>query len=52
MQSNERRKCMITNKELHYVDSWANKIPMPGVEYSIKVLNSIKDCLETWKEKI
>lgn len=42
---------MITNKELQYVDSWATKIPMPGVEYSLKVLNSIKDCLQTWKEK-
>lgn len=43
---------MITNKELQYVDSWATKILMPGVEYILKVLNSIKDCLQTWKEKI
>lgn len=42
---------MITNKELQYVESWASKIPMPGIEYSIQVLNSIKKCLETWKEK-
>lgn len=42
---------MITNKEMQYVDFWANRIPMPGIEYSIQVLNSIKKCLETWKEK-
>lgn len=42
---------MITKKELQYVDLWANKIPMPGVEYSIKVLKSIKECLEIWQEK-
>lgn len=41
---------MITHKELQYVDVWANKIPMPGVENSIKVLNSIKKCLETWQK--
>ncbi len=42
---------MITNKELQYVNDWATKIPMPGVDYSIKVLNSIKDCLMIWNEK-
>lgn len=42
---------MITNKELQYVELWANRIPMPGVDYSIEVLKSIKKCMETWKEK-
>jgi len=42
---------MITSKELQYVDSWANKIPMPGVEYSKEVLEEIKKCYEIFKQK-
>lgn len=25
---------MITNKELGYVTSWANKVPYPGISYA------------------
>lgn len=42
---------MITSKELQYVDSWASKIPMPGVEYSKEVLEEIKACYELFKQK-
>ena len=42
---------MITSKELKYVNSWANKIPMPGVEYSKQVLEEIKKCYELYNEK-
>lgn len=37
---------MITTKELQYVDSWASKTPMPGIEYSTKVMEEIKECYE------
>lgn len=42
---------MITTKELQYVDAWATKIPMPGIEYSISVLKEMKECYETYKRK-
>lgn len=42
---------MITSKELQYVDSWANKTPMPGIEYSKKILEEMKKCYETYNEK-
>lgn len=42
---------MITSKELQYVSLWANKIPMPGVEYSKKVLEDIKKSYELYQEK-
>jgi len=42
---------MITSKELKYVNVWANKIPMPGIEYSKQVLEEIKKCYELYKEK-
>ena len=42
---------MISRAELKYVDSWANKIPMPGEEHSLKVLNEIKRCYEIFKSK-
>ena len=46
---------MLTNKELQYVNSWANRIPMPGVEYSLEVLKEIEKCykmhLERYKDK-
>ena len=41
---------MISRKELQYVDLWANKIPMPGYEYSMKVLNEIKKAYEFYNE--
>ena len=40
---------MITTKELQYVDSWASKIPMPGIEYSLKVMQEIKECYELFE---
>ena len=42
---------MITSKELKYVDEWPRNIPMPGVEYSKIVLEEIKKCYESFKEK-
>lgn len=42
---------MITSKELQYVASWANKVPMPGEEYSKKVIKEIKDCVQIFIEK-
>ena len=42
---------MITTKELQYVDVWANRIPMPGEEYSTQVINEMKECYETYKQK-
>jgi len=42
---------MITKKELQYVDAWANKTPMPGVEYSLIVLQYIKKCIDIFNSK-
>ena len=42
---------MITSKELQYVDNWASKIPMPGYDYSIKVLNELKECVNRFNSK-
>ena len=42
---------MITTKELQYVDVWPTKIPMPGEEYSTQVVNEMKECYETYKQK-
>ena len=46
---------MITTKELQYVDHWANRIPMPGKEYSIQIMNEIEECYNlynsTYKDK-
>lgn len=41
---------MISLKELKYVDQWANKIPMPGIEYSVDVLENIKKCYELYNK--
>ena len=41
---------MISTKELTYVDSWAKKIPMPGMEYSMKVLDAIENCYKLYNE--
>lgn len=35
---------MITLKELQYVDAWASKTPMPGIEYSREVMKEIENC--------
>lgn len=42
---------MITSKELQYVSMRANRIPMPGTEYSKKVLEEIKNCYELYNKK-
>lgn len=42
---------MITSRELDYVDLWANKIPMPGEEYSRQVIEQMKECYEIYKQK-
>lgn len=42
---------MITSKELRYVTAWANKTPMPGIEYSLNVLKNIKECYDIYNEK-
>ena len=42
---------MVSSKELQYVNLWANKVPMPGVDYSLKVLDEIKNCYELYVEK-
>ena len=42
---------MLTIKELQYVDSWASKIPMPGVEYSLEVLKEMEKCYKIYLEK-
>lgn len=41
----------ITNKELQFVDLWASKIPMPGEEYSMSVMDDIRECYNTYKIK-
>lgn len=42
---------MITSKELSYVEFWASKIPMPGIEYSSRVVEQMKECYEIYKQK-
>ena len=42
---------MISTKELGYVNLKAQDIPMPGVDYSLDVLNQIEDCYHMFKEK-
>lgn len=42
---------MITTTELDFVSSWANRIPMPGEEYSKQVLEQMKRCYEIYKQK-
>lgn len=42
---------MITSKELRYVSLWSSKVPMPGIEYSIKVLKEIESCYKLYNEK-
>ena len=42
---------MLTLKELQYVELWANKIPMPGEEYSLSVLKEMENCYKLFLEK-
>lgn len=42
---------MVSSKELRYVDSWANKTPMPGIEYSLRVLDDVERCYKLYNEK-
>lgn len=42
---------MITSKELSYVDLWANRIPMPGIDYSKKVVEQMKSCIDIYNKK-
>ena len=41
---------MITTKELQYVDDWAKKIPMPGIEYSTKVMQELEMCYKLYND--
>lgn len=40
----------ITSKELEYVNNTINKIPMPGEEYSLKVMKEIEDCYKLYSK--
>lgn len=42
---------MITSKELRYVNEKMDKIPMPGVDYSMQILDAIDECHEIFKDK-
>lgn len=42
---------MISSKELKYVGLWANKVPMPGYEYSMDILNQIEECYNIFANK-
>ena len=42
---------MITKKELQFVDAWATKIPMPGIEYSSEAIDKVEECYETYEKK-
>lgn len=42
---------MISKKELGYVNSWANKVPYPGLEYSEEAINKLVTCFELYKKE-
>ena len=42
---------MISSKELKYVGLWANKVPMPGYDYSLDILNQIEECYNIFANK-
>lgn len=42
---------MISSRELRYASSFPEQIPMPGEEYSKKVMDNLKSCLNIFKEK-
>ena len=37
---------MISKKELQYVGGYPNKVPFPGKNYAISVMEYLKKCLE------
>lgn len=41
---------MISNKELNFVSSWANKTPYPGEEYASEAIEKLKDSYEDYKK--
>ncbi len=42
---------MITRKEMGYINSWPNKTPYPGEEYSAIILSKLKKCFELYNNK-
>ena len=42
---------MITRKEMGYVNSWPNRIPYPGEEYSVKIMEKLKKCYDLFNKK-
>lgn len=42
---------MITKRELQYVELWATKVPTPGYDYSMDILNKIEQCYNLYKSK-
>ena len=42
---------MITKKEMGYINSWPNKIPYPGKEYSTKAMEKLKECFDYYNKK-
>lgn len=41
---------MITNKELGYVSSWANRAPYPGIDYANSVSKRLKEAFNIYNE--
>ena len=41
---------MISKKELQYVGGYPNKVPFPGKNYAISVMEYLKKCLEVYKD--
>lgn len=42
---------MITKKELSYINTWPNKTPYPGTDYSIKILEKLAKCFDLYNQK-
>ena len=42
---------MITKKELSYINTWPNKTPYPGSDYSVKVLEKLAKCFDLFNRK-
>ena len=42
---------MITKKEMGYVNSWPNRTPYPGEEYSVEIMDKLKKCYELFNDK-
>ncbi len=41
---------MISKKELQYVGGYPNKVPFPGKNYAISVMEYLKKCLDVYKD--